>query len=180
MRRIVFALVVVSALGLVLVGRGLAQDETADLGDHPLVGSWLVTFPDSPDTPPSLYTFAADGTVIGSSAAGPRHGAWRSAADDQTAEFTVFGVSADPFRGPLAAVVEIRGRAVVDESGNTITITYVVGPVDTSTTRFPMDGPYQATGTRIEVQPMPTLEATPAPGEVTPAAGTPVASPASI
>src|SRR4051812_34260493 len=96
------SVVVVAALAsFVGFDRTGAQDKP---DSHPIVGSWILEFPDSPDSPPSFYTFSADGTVVGTSTAGGRHGAWALGDDGQTVVFTVAGF-ADFGLGPGMVVV---------------------------------------------------------------------------
>jgi len=86
--------------GSFLGANAVAQDDAQTAG-HPLVGSWLVTFPGDPTIPPSLYTFGADGTVVGTSADGARHGSW-AATGPRTADLTVVGLA-----GPGQAVAAL-------------------------------------------------------------------------
>ena len=171
-----FVLLIVLALGSTLVAaRVLAQDgEEVPVG-HPLVGSWLITFPDVPGTPPSLYTFDADGTVVGSSATGARHGGWE-ATGDRSGAFTVLGLAGE---GPAAfrELVELRGTVDVDETGDGFALTYFAAPILPDGTSLPSEGPFTAAGERIEVDRL-AVPGTPAPSEATPAAGaTPAGTP---
>ncbi len=163
---IVTILMGVALAAVIGFGRTVAQDATEPGDRHPIVGSWMIAFPDNPDAPPSFYTFAADGTVVGTSSAGGRHGAWQVGADGQVVEFTVAGLASV---GPSAAFIPIRilGEAVVAEDGNTLTITYVVEPLDPQVADGVAAGPFTATGTRIGVEQLElpgTPEATPEPG----------------
>ena len=149
--------------GAFALSRGAtAQDDATD--EHPLVGSWVLTFPDDPGVPPSLYTFSADGTVIGTNVQGTRHGAWESTGP-QTADMTIVGYPVGPVR-IVSALVIIHAQAEVDPSGDRLTITYTVTAGDGMPERT--TGPFTAAGERITVEPMP---------EVTPAPATPIASP---
>jgi len=165
-------------LGLVLLGAPLFGDRVLAQGDadvpdrHPLVGSWLVLFPDAPAAPPSLYTFGADGTVVGSSDAGPRHGAWE-ATGDRTGAFTVVGLGEGP-AGVVRGLVLLRGSVDVSEMGENFTLAYYASAVAANGSVLPEDGPFTAVGRRIVVE-QPTAPATPVLGEATPEAGAPAA-----
>lgn len=163
---------------ILMATQGRAQDQPSPA--HPLIGSWLITFPDDPTLPPSLYTFNSEGTVIGTNVQGTRHGAWQ-AAGDHTADMTVIGYATGPAR-IMATLVTVHAQVEVDASGNHLTIRYTITAGRDALART--SGPYTATGERIVVEPMPAVtEATPAPPAtaaptVTPPVATPAATPA--
>ena len=171
------ALVLVLALGSALAGaRALAQDPGPVPDDHPLVGSWIVTFPGNPIAPPSLYTFDGDGTVIGSSAAGARHGSW-IATGDRTGTFTVVGASGIG-SAPVAGLVQLSGSADVAESGDSFTLAYQAAEIAPDGTLLPAEGTFTAQGLRISVElttapGTPTLEEETVEADETAPAGTP-------
>jgi hypothetical protein len=178
-RRLSITLMVVAiSVAALLVGtRGLAQDQPSPT--HPLIGSWLITFPDDPTLPPSLYTFNSEGTVIGTNLQGTRHGAWQ-ATGDRTADMTVIGYASGPAR-VMATLVTVHAQLDVDASGNHLTIRYTVTVGREALART--SGPYTATGERITVEPMPAVtEGTPLAPTITaptmtPPAATPAATP---
>ena len=142
------ALIVAALASLVEFDRTGAQDEP---NGHPIVGSWILEFPDSPDSPPSFYTFSADGTVVGTSAAGGRHGAWELGDDGQTVVFTVAGL-ADFGLGSGFVVIEIFGEVTVDPDSNTLVIEYIVRTQDAELAPVVASGPFIANGKRITVE----------------------------
>ena len=159
-----FSAVIVAALAsLVVFDRTGAQDEP---NGHPIVGSWILEFPDSPDSPPSFYTFSADGTVVGTSAAGGRHGAWELDDDGQTVVFTVAGL-ADFGLGSGFVVIEIFGEVTVDPDANTLVIEYIVRTQDAELAPVVASGPFIANGKRITVERFDagTPEVSPTPGD---------------
>ena len=176
-RVVAVALLGVLALGSSLFGgRILAQEDTGVPEGHPLVGSWLIVFPDDPQPPPSLYTFDGDGTVIGTSAAGARHGSW-TATGDRTGTFTVLG-SAAAVPGPFVGLVQLSGSVDVDESGDSFTLAYQAAEVAPDGTLLPSEGPFTAQGTRITVElstapGTPTLEEETVEADETAPVGTP-------
>ena len=161
------ALVLGSAL---LAGRTMAQDTEVVPSGHPLVGSWLIVFPADPVAPPSLYTFGADGTVVGSSATGARHGSWE-ATGDRSAAFTVLGL-AGPGPAGFTGLLRLRGTADVEEAGNGVALTYYAEAIAPDGTILPTAGPFTAQGARIAVE-LPTAPGTPTVGGATPVVGQP-------
>lgn len=173
-RFVTFVLLGLLVLGAPLLGgRALAQGEGGVPEGHPLVGSWLILFPDAPLTPPSLYTFGADGTVVGDSDGGPRHGSWE-ATGDRTGAFTVVGLGEGP-AGAVLGLVQLRGSIDVDEAGDAFTLAYYASAVAADGALLPEEGPFTAAGQRIIVQ-QPTAPGTPTLDEATPEAGTPAAA----
>ena len=155
-------------------GRILAQEADGVPAEHPLVGSWLIVFPDNPAAPPSLYTFGADGTVVGSSVAGARHGTWE-ATGDRVGAFTVLGLAGDE-QTAFLGLLQLSGSIDVAADGNEFTLVYHAAAIAPDGTVLPSVGPFTARGLRILVEP-PTAPGTPTLGEATPAvAETPVAS----
>ena len=185
--------VLLSVLALVIAGsvalgrapsNAVAQDATPAAGAG-IVGSWRVAV--TPDEPaagrppgPSLATFGADGTMLGSgppviltppwapfprAIAGPGHGTWEATGPQSVAYTFVLLLSEEG--GTAYAVVTISGTAELDASGDAWAGEYtatVVGQIRgvLATAHGTLSG------TRLKVEPM----ATPAAG--TPAAGTPV------
>ena len=168
-RLAISALVGLVVLVSSLVGTGaLAQDAGDTPEEHRLVGSWLILFPDDPGAAASLYTFGADGTIVGSSAAGPRHGTWE-ATGDRTAAFTVLGLVGGP-QLPVVGLLRLRGTVEVDEAGSGFALTYSAETIAPDGTVSPASGPLTARGTRITAQ-TPTETGTPTQDGATPAAG---------
>lgn len=168
-----FVLIGFIVLGWLLAGtRSFAQDaqDATSREGHPLVGSWLVTVPNAPGVPPSLYTFGADGTVVGASADGARHGSWE-ATSETAGDFVVVGLS-----GPGSAViglVRFRGALGVDDSGDSFVLTYEAEAIAPNGAVSAPEGPFTIQGTRIAV--IPAAQGTPEAGASTaPPEGTPM------
>lgn len=164
--RVVAVLFGLIALAGSVFGAGaLAQDDEQSAG-HPLVGSWMVSFPNNPATPPSLYTFGADGTVVGESADGARHGSW-AATGERTADLTVLGLVGP---GPVdVGLVRFRGTVEVGEADDEFTLDYDAELLAPDGLVLSPEGSATARGTRIGVERR-DAAGTPA-GEATPDAG---------
>ncbi len=179
---LVLTVVVVMVATLTMTSRAVTGQD-ADTEGSPLVGSWIITFPDAPQAPPSLYTFTSDGTVVGNSVNGARHGVWSTGTTDADEySLTVWGVVADPMLGP-PGLLHIWGSLVFGEDQNTFNLMYFVEFVGADGTVAAVEGPFQATGVRIEDQPIeglgtPEADGTPgiAPIASPVADGTPVAA----
>ena len=168
-RLLTFVLLGILTLGSALAStRTLAEDGDGVPGAHPLVGSWLITFPGTPGTPPSLYSFGADGTVVGSSASGARHGSWE-ATGDHSGALTVLGLDGE---GPsiFRDLVEITGSIDVDENGDAFSFVYHGALVAADETALPSEAPSTAEGQRIVVEQL-TAPGTQVLGGATRAAG---------
>ncbi|HEV2109184.1 MAG TPA: hypothetical protein VGR16_13045 [Thermomicrobiales bacterium] len=179
---LVLMMVVVTVATLTMTSRAVTRQD-ADAEGSSLVGSWIITFPDIPQAPPSLYTFTSDGTVVGSSANGARHGVWTTGTTD-AGEFslTVLGVISDPAVGP-PGLLHIWGSLVLGDDQDTFSLLYFVEAIAADGTVAAVEGPFQALGIRIEDQPIEGLgtpEADGTPGIVPIASpvvdGTPVAA----
>ena len=126
MRRIVFVLSVVMALGgLVGIGRGSlgsSAQEADTLAGHPLVGTWLAMVPSGA----SPETFAADGSFIASppiiepwpegvTLLSPLLGTWESTGE-RSGRFTAVQALSDP-DGTYTGSLTIDGHLEVSEDG---------------------------------------------------------------
>ncbi len=152
----IVAMFVVTAVIVLAGARALAQEPSDST--HPLVGAWLISFPDDPTLPPSLYSFTAEGTVVGTNVQGTRIGSWQ-ATGERTADMTVVGYATGPAR-IMAALVKVHAQIEVDASGNHLTVRYVITVGEGA--RAQTTGPFTAEGERIVVEPMPAVtEATP-------------------
>ena len=150
----------------------LAQE---DATGHPLVGAWTVADAGSPEAPPALAIYHADGTAVYAAADGVAMGSW-SATGDTTADLTLLFPQSDPTMGPTG-VATARASIDIAEDSESFVGTY--------TFEFPAEGggttgeigPGEVIGTRIATEPMgepvaPFDGASPAPGEM-PAEETP-------
>jgi hypothetical protein len=173
---VVIAIIVVGSLAV--SGRGnlgtAAQDATPDnVGDHPLVGTWIVdTNVDTDTDAPEIGIFTADGSSFGLGANRWVSGAWE-AADQVTGAATLVGV----FDANGGGYVVLRGPHQVDESGNawTCPCTFTVvapdgtvlasGTATAHATRLPIEAVESMGKPLVEFPtwaPAPTAAATPA------------------
>ena len=152
-------------LALAISRPAAAQDATANMAAHPVVGAWR--FANDPNDPANvgLNAFHADGIVVSVAGdIGAGIWAWR-ATGDRTADAT--GLAHDTAEhNNLGGTVMGWMSIEVDATGNELTAAEFIRVLDPSGTVV-VEFNFTATGTRIEVEPMPPLG--------TPAAGTPTA-----
>jgi hypothetical protein len=162
-RRAALAGLGVGGVGVALgtTARSATAQETTTA--HPLVGAWRLS--NDPNDPANvgLGAFHADGIYVSvASDIGTGISAWR-ATGDRTAEAT--GLAHDTAEhNNFGGTVKIWMSIEVDATGNALTaavFVHVLNPSGTVVLEFN----FTATGTRIEVEPMPPL--------ATPAAATP-------
>lgn len=172
-------------LGLALAVKGAAaQDATADMATHPIVGAWLVP-PRDPNGGFDTVVFGADGSVVqgfAASAFGPAGvvfsspgvGTWEPTGP-RSAAFTAVTVNSD-VTGTNLGTVTLDGHPDVREDGmtfvddapeSTVTIRDKGGAVVMRVPALPASGP--VVGTRIRVKSPGFHEGTPTPAEATPA-----------
>ncbi len=162
MRRIAAFVVVVAVLLLATVAvgvgsRALAQEATpAAMGEHPLVGTWLLDInADDPTNAPEVTIFTADGAYISVDAEGfPNHGVWEPSGE-RTITLTIVTPEIED-DGTFAGTFTIRATGEVDETGDAFTAQFIgeyVAPDGTGSGEY---GPGTATATRIAVEPMGT------------------------
>lgn len=126
-----------------------AQDASADLTAHPLIGTWVVdTNVDMDTDPPEIGIFHADGSVFGLGASRWVSGAWE-AADDSTGLATMVGV----FDANGGGYVVLRGPHAVDETGDawTCECTFTVVAPDGTVLD---SGQATAHATRLPIEPV--------------------------
>lgn len=119
------------------------------LGDHPLVGTWIVdTNVDDDADLPEIGIFTADGSVFGLGATRWVSGAWE-AADDMTGTVTMAGV----FDANGGGYVVLRGPHEVDAAGNawTCPCTFTVVAPDGTVLA---SGSATAHATRLPIEPV--------------------------
>ncbi len=152
----VVAVLLLAAVAVGVGSRALAQEATpAAMGEHPLVGTWLLdTNADDPTNAPEVTIFTADGAYISVDAEGfPNHGVWE-ATGERSATLTIVspGMEEEAFAGTFV----VRATAEVDETGDAFTAQFTgefIEPDGTATGEY---GPGTATATRIAVEPMGT------------------------
>ena len=155
MRRLALLVSLVAVfVGLMAVGvrpGAVAQEGTpAAMAGHPLVGTWLLTFPPESGMAPVLDSFTADGVIVQTEADGSgASGAWE-ATGERTARITIVFLAADE-AGGLALVGTVRGEIEVDEAGDGFTGSFATEGTAPDGTVIPF-GEGTAQGTRIEVQ----------------------------
>lgn len=128
-----------------------AQDVTpSSHAVHPIVGSWVLS--SNADIPPSVYTFGADGAVVGTSVEGTRHGAWRPTGE-RTALVTVAGLD------EAGALVTVYAEISLDATGEGLEVTYYIEPEPEG--NYNIMGQNVATGARIVAEPVGPIEMSP-------------------
>lgn len=143
------ALIVILA-GLVAVGRPTpdagAQDSTASLASHPLVGAWLLDInAEDPENAPSLAIFSSDGTYLEVDVDGTGIGVW-DATGERAANLTIlFSDEGGSYK--------VRAAVEVDETGEQLSASYTFEPTIAGENLGEF-GPESATGTRIAVEAM--------------------------
>jgi hypothetical protein len=164
----------VSAVGMSLPSRAVAQEGTPTTAEHPFVGTWVVdTISASQNDSPEIAVVTPDGGVIGLGANRVAGGRWQ-AIDEQAAELTLVTVFE---QDGVGRYVIVRGPHTVDETGNawTCDCTFTVvsadgtvldsGDAPASGRRLPLQGRDQVGSPLAEVPVwVPVMaEATPAP-----------------
>lgn len=128
---------------------------TAPATTHPLIGAWLVTFPDQPSAAPVLLTFTGDGTVSGAvadAASSGFEGAW-TATGGPTAAFTVVRLTTGA-NGSFAGLARLRGTITVAAGGDAWIGLVISETLDSSGKVTATSGPHPARAARISVAPM--------------------------
>jgi hypothetical protein len=164
-RRAALAGLGASGAALALAARPATAQDATVMATHPIVGVWRLA--NDPNDPANVAVgaFHADGIHVGVfSDIGTGLWAWR-ATGDRTAEAT--GLSHDTAEhNNLGGTVKQWMAIEVDASGNALTAAVFVRVLDPGGTVV-LEFNYTATGTRIAVEPMPSLgtpaAATPAP-----------------
>lgn len=141
---------IVMLTGLVAVGHPTlsadAQDTTASLANHPLVGAWLLdTDAEDPENVPSLATFSSDGTYLEVDVDGTAIGVW-DATGERTADLTILFFDE-------GGSYKVRAAVEVDETGEQLSASYTFEPTIAGESLGEF-GPESATGTRIAVEAM--------------------------
>lgn len=150
----VLLVVLLSTFAGPALGRAMAQ--SADLADHPLVGTWLLTDqsdPDAEEASPSVALFSSDGGYQEVAADGSViFGVWE-ADGESGAIMTGYSLSPD-------ISVIVRAAIEVDGSGDSFTAEYTIEPIDPSGESLGEYGPGMVEGTRIEPEEMGEPEGT--------------------
>jgi hypothetical protein len=140
------------------LGGSLPENTPAPSG-HPLVGAWLLTFPE-PDRAPAQAIFGVDGLVTFIDVAGNRGaGVWMSSGPQSAVMAVVVRVVDASGREP--PIMMLQGQIDVETPGDAASLVckYTVESVDGSETTSERAGPFTATGQRVDEQPIvPTPE----------------------
>jgi hypothetical protein len=148
-RRTALRTVGIGSLGLALAPQAAsvsAQDASAEMASHPIVGTWLVTLTMAPDMPPvtNASVYGPDGSLVnmapvarqgpqGVTIASAAAGRWESAGGN-AAHFTMVQVLST-LDGMFVGTVTIDGHPTVSDDG----LTFMDNSPDSSTTiRDPM------------------------------------------
>ncbi|MBA2470021.1 MAG: hypothetical protein H0V37_11505 [Chloroflexia bacterium] len=147
MKRLFTLIAACLLFALVAPAAALAQEATAS---HLLVGSWVLdtdTDPASPENPPSLARFSADGGYVQIDADGVNAlGAWEPTGD-ATANLTIMFVDEEE------GITTVRASVDVAADGQTFTASYTLEFLDPSTGELSGQiGPGTAEGTRMVVE----------------------------
>jgi hypothetical protein len=162
-RRVPVLLLVVAVvlLGALAIGRpilGTAAQDAPSGAVHPLVGTWLLTFPDEPGAGPSLNSYTADGIAFQTDPLrGDAQGAWE-ATGERTAVMNLLWVfyDGDVFQG----TGRVRATFEVDATGDAFVGTFTDEFVAADGISQGENGPFPVEGARVRAEP-PSTGATP-------------------
>jgi hypothetical protein len=160
MRRVPALLSVAAARrGLSAAGRATGFRGAAPAGaGHPLVGAWLLTFPDDPGASPRLSSYTADGIALQTHPAGnDAQGAW-APTGARTAVMTLLLLGLE--RGATRGMGRVRAALEVDAAGNAFAGSFTLEFVAASGASWGEEGPLRVAGTRVRAEP-PSAQATP-------------------
>ena len=128
------------------------------LAEHPLVGTWLLTFPDEPDASPRLNSYTADGIALQTHPAGnDAQGAW-APTGERTAVVTLLLLGLE--RGATRGTGRARAALEVDAAGDAFAGWFTVEFVAADGAPRGEEAPLRVEGTRVRDEP-PSARATP-------------------
>jgi hypothetical protein len=121
-----------------------------DRAPHPLIGTWLLRFPDEPGTSPGLNAYTTEGLAFQAGPRLPGQGAWE-ATGERTAVMTLVLLIQDgeAFR----RTVRVRAVLAVDATGDAVAGTYTAESVDPDGTSQGEKGPRTVEGERVRAEP---------------------------
>ena len=161
MRRVpvLLSVAAVALRGLAAAGRAVGARAAAPAGaGHPLVGAWLLTFPDEPEASPRLNSYTADGIALQTHPAGnDAQGAW-APTGARTAVMTLLLLGLE--RGATRGMGRVRAALEVDAAGNAFAGSFTLEFVAASGASWGEEGPLRVAGRRIRAEP-PAAQATP-------------------
>ena len=130
-------------------GRSLVAAQDGDTASHPIVGTWLVDFaPADPNGTFNVAVFAADGTMIDSSAEGGAAGGVWSATGETTADATYVILTDGPAHIVVRASIEVAADG--QSFSGTYTNEYVIDKTGETTSEEIGPGTFE--GKRIVVE----------------------------
>lgn len=138
---------------LVLALPTVAQDESIQTSDHPIVGSWIVDAETEPT--PGLNIFAPDGTMFENRSPGPV-GVWSPTSE--TGADVLFHVPVEDPEAGFVGFGTTRASVEVAENGQSWSGTYTFEPPAAMAEAMGLPvgelGPVEVTAQRITLEPM--------------------------
>jgi hypothetical protein len=131
-----------------LLGGSLPQDTpTPAPSHHPLVGTWLLAFPEG-DQAPAQVVFGDDGFAMFTDAGGTQGAGVWIARGEQSGILAVAVREADVSDQP-GSITVLQGPIDVGTSGDVATLRYTIETVDGSGAAARRAGPFTAVGQRV-------------------------------
>jgi hypothetical protein len=134
-----------------LPGGSLAQETPTSVpAQHPLVGTWLLTFAEG-DQAPAQVVFGDDGFVLFTDAAGNRGAGVWTPREGQSGVLAVV-VRAAEASDPPRPITLLQGPVEMGSSGDVMSLRYTIETVEGSGAAAGRTGPFSATGQRVGEQ----------------------------
>ena len=134
-----------------LLGGPLPQDTPTPVpADHPLLGTWLLTFAEG-DHAPAQVMFGDDGFVLFTDAGG-NHGAGVWIPHGEQSGVLAIAVRGGNAADPPQPITLLQGPIEVGASGDMATLRYTIETVDGSGAAAERTGPFTATAQRVGEQ----------------------------
>lgn len=131
-----------------LLGGSLPQETPTPVpADHPLLGTWLLTFAEG-DQAPAQVMFADDGFVLFTDA-GANQGAGVWIPHGEQSGVLAIAVREGDASDQSRPITVLQGRIEVGASGDTATLRYTIETVDGSGAPAEQAGPFTATAQRV-------------------------------
>jgi hypothetical protein len=127
-----------------------AQDATlAAMAGHPIVATWLLTFPADPGSGPGLNSYTADGITFQTDPArGDAQGAWEPKGE-RTAVMNLVFLALDG--NPVQGKARVRATLEVDATGDAFAGVFTVGGIAAGTPQGE-SGPAPVEGRRVRAE----------------------------
>jgi hypothetical protein len=156
---VLLLLAVVALRFLAAAGRAAgARDTAPTAAGHPLVGAWLLTFPDEPGASPRLNSYTADGIALQTHPAGnDAQGAW-APTGERTAVMTLLLLGLE--RGATRGTGRVRAALEVDAAGDAFAGWFTLEFVAAGGASRGEEEPLRVEGRRVRAEP-PSAQATP-------------------